>query len=63
MPLGLTLDQVLLLATGGLAEVCVLLVLAIVVARARARGAAARRRELRESGPSVVVGVVVDPAP
>ncbi|TNM70302.1 hypothetical protein FHN55_01070 [Streptomyces sp. NP160] len=60
MPLGLSLDQVLLLATGGLLEVCVLLLLALVVARARARGAAARRRELREQGPPVVVGVVVD---
>ncbi|MBC3763495.1 hypothetical protein ACUN7V_19085 [Quadrisphaera oryzae] len=63
MPLGLTLDQVLLLATGALVEVCVLLVLAIVVARTRARRAAARRRALRGSGPPVVLGVVVQGPP
>jgi hypothetical protein len=61
VPLGLTLDQVLALATGGLLEVCVLLLLAIVVARVRARAAAARVRELRQSAPAVVVGVVVEP--
>jgi hypothetical protein len=62
VPLGLTLDQVLVLATGGLVEVCVLLLLALAVARVRRRAAAARVRVLRASPPAVVVGVVVDAA-
>ncbi|MBF5081208.1 hypothetical protein [Quadrisphaera sp. INWT6] len=55
----LPLDQVLDLATGGLLELCGVLLLLVIAARVRAARASARRRELAASAPHVVVGTVV----
>jgi len=57
----LPLDQVLDLVTGGLLELCGVLVLLVVAARVRASRASARRRELAAAAP-VVVGSAVGPA-
>ena len=61
--MSLPLDQVLELVTGGLVELCAVLLLLVVAARVRAHAAAAHRRERAQEPPGVVLGTVVDEPP